>query len=73
MRESDGLAGEVVLFGPYPAEAMTAHPVSTLVNKPADDAERCVEPVDGGTTSTNFQSSQFVGPTERESRAPKAH
>ena len=37
------LAGEAVSLAPYPAEAMTAHPVSTLVNKPANDDERCVE------------------------------
>ena len=38
------LAGEAVALAPYPAEVMTAHPVSTLVNKPANDDERCVEP-----------------------------
>ena len=40
------LAGESVPLAPYPAAAMTAHSVSTLVNKPANDDERCVEPVD---------------------------
>lgn len=30
---------------PTPADAMTAHPVSTYVNKPANDDERCVEAV----------------------------
>ena len=39
------LSGEAVPLGPYPADAMTAHPVSTLVNKPANDDPRCVEPV----------------------------
>ena len=39
------LAGETVPLGPYPAEAMTVHPVSTLVNKPANDDPCCVEPV----------------------------
>ena len=39
------LAGEAVPLAPYPAEAMTAHPVSTLVNKPANDDARCVEHV----------------------------
>ena len=39
------LAGEAVLLAPCPAEAMTAHPVSMLVNKPANDDERCVEPI----------------------------
>ena len=37
------LGGEPVPLAPYPAHAMTAHPVSTLVNKPANDDERCVE------------------------------
>ena len=39
-------------LAPSPASDMTAHPVSTLVNKPAHDDPRCVEPValapDGG-------------------------
>ena len=39
------LAGEEVPLGPYPADAMTAHPVSTHVNRPANDNPRCVEPV----------------------------
>ena len=39
------LAGEPVPLAPYPAATMTAHPVSTLVNKPANDDERCVESV----------------------------
>ena len=39
------LAGETVPLAAYPAEAMTFHPVSTLVNKPANDDERCVEPI----------------------------
>ena len=39
------LAGESIPLAPYPAEAMTAHPVSTLVNKPTNDDERCVEAV----------------------------
>ena len=39
------LAGETVPLAPYPADAMTFHPVSTLVNKPANDDERCVESV----------------------------
>ena len=37
------LAGEAVPLAPYPADAMTAHPVSTHVNKPANDDERCVD------------------------------
>ena len=32
---------------------MTAHPVSTLVNKPANDDERCVEPI--GRCSPNLR------------------
>ena len=39
------LAGEDVSLAPYAADAMTAHPVSTLVNRPANDDPRCVEPV----------------------------
>ena len=39
------LTGEEVPLGPYPADAMTAHPVSTHVNRPANDDPRCVEPV----------------------------
>ena len=39
------LAGEEIPLGPYPADAMTAHPVSTHVNRPANDDPRCVEPV----------------------------
>ena len=32
------------LLQPYPAEAMQAHPVSTLVNSPANDLPTCVVP-----------------------------
>ena len=39
------LAGEDVPLGPYPPESMTVHPVSTHVNKPANDDPRCIEPV----------------------------
>ena len=39
------LMGEAMPLGPYPADAMTTHPVSTLVNKAANDDPRCVEPV----------------------------
>ena len=39
------LAGNQVPLEPYPADAMTAHPVSTHVNRPANDDPRCVEPV----------------------------
>ena len=39
------LAGEEVPLAPYPADAMTAHPVSTLVNRAANEDPRCVEPV----------------------------
>lgn len=47
------LAGEAVELGPCPADAMTAHPVSALVNKVANDDPRCVEPV--GETSPSTQ------------------
>ena len=39
------LAGEDVPLAPYPPDDMTAHPVSTLVNRPANDDPRCVEPI----------------------------
>lgn len=33
------------LIQPYPTSQMTAHPVSTLVNKPSNDVPECVVPV----------------------------
>ena len=39
------LAGDDVSLAPYAPDAMTAHPVSTQVNRPANDEPRCVEPV----------------------------
>ena len=39
------LAGEDVPLAPYPADAMTTHPVSTLVNRAANEDPRCVEPI----------------------------
>jgi len=33
------------LFAPYPAEEMTAHPVSTLVNRPTVDTPEIINPV----------------------------
>ena len=39
------LAGEDVPLASYRADDMTAHPVSTLVNRAADDDPRCVEPI----------------------------
>ena len=39
------LAGGEVPLDPCPADAMTAWPVSTHVNRPANDDPRCVEPV----------------------------
>lgn len=39
------LAGDEVPLDPWPAGAMTLHPVSSLVNKAANDDPRCVEPV----------------------------
>ena len=35
------------LLQPYPAEEMTAYPVSRLVNSPANDLPACIEPVAG--------------------------
>lgn len=34
------------LLKPYPADRMTAYPVSTLVNSPANDLPQCIEPAD---------------------------
>ena len=39
------LAGGEVPLDPCPADAMTAWPVSTHVNRPANDDPRCIEPV----------------------------
>ena len=39
------LAGDEISLAPYPADAITAHPVSTHVNRPANDDPRCVEPI----------------------------
>ena len=39
------LAGEDVALDPYPPESMTVHPVSTHVNKAANDDPRCIERV----------------------------
>ena len=39
------LRGEAVPLGPCPADGIVFHPVSTLVNKPANDDPRCIEPV----------------------------
>ena len=33
------------LLHPYPAEAMTTYPVSTVVNNAANDVPACVEPL----------------------------
>ncbi len=37
----------VKLLRPYPSRQMTAHAVSTLVNSPAHDDPRCIEPAEG--------------------------
>jgi putative SOS response-associated peptidase YedK len=34
------------LLKPYPAEAMTAHPVSTKVNSPKNNSPECKQPID---------------------------
>ena len=39
------LLGDDIPLAPYPAPDMTAHPVSTLVNRPANDDPRCVEAI----------------------------
>ncbi len=40
-----GKLGE--LLHPFPPDQMIAQPVSTLVNKPANDLPECIEPIDG--------------------------
>ena len=42
--EGPWLAGDDISLGSYPADEMHAHPVSMLVNKPANDDPRCDEP-----------------------------
>ena len=37
---------------PYSAEQMTAHDVSTLVNKPENDSAECIQPDSGGEIFT---------------------
>ena len=39
------LAGEAVALTPYPPEALSAHRVSALVNRPGNDDPRCAEPL----------------------------
>ena len=39
------LGGGEVPLGPYPAEAMTAFRVNPVVNSPANDDPRCIEPL----------------------------
>ena len=34
------------LLRPYPAEELAAHAVSTLVNSPANEDPRCIDPVE---------------------------
>ena len=38
------LSGEDIPLGPFPPEQMAAHPVSRLVNDPANDNPECVAP-----------------------------
>jgi putative SOS response-associated peptidase YedK len=49
------------LLLPYPAEQMSAHPVSKHVNKPANDDPACVEPL---------KTVKIVRPDEDESPEP---
>ena len=41
----DWLAGKETPLGPWPPEAMTAYRVNPVVNSPANDDPRCVEPI----------------------------
>ncbi len=40
------------LLRPYPADTMSAYPVSTRVNNPAHDSPECIEPVSGQTAAS---------------------
>ncbi|HET9274938.1 MAG TPA: SOS response-associated peptidase family protein, partial [Gemmatimonadales bacterium] len=37
--------GDPDLLVPYPEEELTAYPISTWVNSPAHDEEKCIQPV----------------------------
>ena len=43
------------LLVPYPAESMTAHPVSTLVNSPSNDRPELLAPIPADKTSRDPQ------------------
>ena len=58
----DWLGGKDVPLGPYPPEAMVALPVSPLVNNPANDDPRCVEPLREAPRDGPRQPSLFGGP-----------
>jgi putative SOS response-associated peptidase YedK len=47
------------LLGQYPAEEMTAYPVSTLVNSPANDRAELVVPIPVDTTSSRDPKKDF--------------
>ena len=35
------------MLRPFASDDMTAYPISTLVNNPKNDVEKCIEPVEG--------------------------
>ncbi len=37
------------IFEPYPADRMDAYPVSTFVNSPKNNSQRCIDPIDENT------------------------
>lgn len=43
------------MLKPYPADLMKAHPVSSLVNSPANDNERCIQRAEFPKQDTLFQ------------------
>ncbi len=46
--EATNAEGLQSLLRPYPAEGMTAWPVSTVVNSPRNNSAECVKPVNEG-------------------------
>lgn len=53
--QPDAAAGLRDLLRPFPAESMTAWPVSELVNSPRNDVPECVEPVEVEASSDDAE------------------
>ena len=41
------------LFTPFPADKMTAYPVSTVVNNPRNNTPQCLQPIESDTAADN--------------------